>query len=113
MEEIRGPAPLAMFANKLQGTWRAPVEDETLDSAEATTASEPDLTIFIAIKQQLGLAIMPTDNQLLDPLDLGADPSQFLLDLLVAAIDVIHPIDHGLSARHQSCKYQGRAGPKV
>jgi uncharacterized protein (TIGR03435 family) len=74
MEEIRGAASLSMFAGVLKGILGAPVEDDTHlagkydfelkwkadNSAEATTtASEPELTIFTAIKQQLGLALKP------------------------------------------------------
>ncbi|HEY3840511.1 MAG TPA: TIGR03435 family protein [Bryobacteraceae bacterium] len=76
-EEISGPAPLDMLGRVLQGILGAPVEDDThLDGkydfelkwkannsadpqAATAVASEPELTIFTAVRQQLGLVLKP------------------------------------------------------
>jgi len=72
MEEIKGPATMAALARVLRGTLGKPVEDRTGLSdkyviqlkwtahelqAGSDAASEPGLSIFTALKQQLGLAL--------------------------------------------------------
>lgn len=86
MGELQGPADMRMLVAMLKGLLRAPVEDQTgmtgkFDihltwtpdapaNASGDTASEPALSIFAAIKQQLGLSLetakMPLERIVID-----------------------------------------------
>ena len=52
----------------------------------------------------------PWEAGIRDPADIGAALREFFLDTVIASVDMINPVDHGLFAGHEPRKDQAGGG---
>src|ERR1035438_7900739 len=90
-------------ASSMDAPWLA-----TSNSGHSATKTSSSRSI-IAVKRCTG----PMVPSLFHALDLRSRAGQFRLDPLIAAVDVVHAVDHRLAARYQRTQHQRRAGPQV
>src|ERR1051326_116695 len=101
--------------------WTAPrtcPAAHSLSSRVSTrTCGSPDSTIFlypaisVCFTRDLASSTSLRNSglcciQLLPPPNLRAHPRQFRLDFLIAAVDVVHPVNYRVALRHQRSQHQ-------
>src|SRR5579872_1512149 len=85
----------------------------TRDLASFTKARKPGLCTLWGVVMKASLVGKFGRPHLQDPPYARAHARQLRFDSVIAAIDVINPVDDGFSLRGQSGQHQGSAGAQI